>query len=69
MLTGIGVARPGGSRGASRSIVLIVFQLPAIPLGGSEAGARMRSIYTKAVFDGFNNKTFARPKLKLVYGK
>ena len=40
-----------------------------IPLGGTGAAASMRSIYTKAVFDGFNNKTFVRPKLKLVYGK
>ena len=38
-------------------------------LGGTEAAPSMRSIYTKAVFDGFNNKTFVRPKLKLVYGK
>ena len=32
-------------------------------------GPRMRVVYTNALFDDFNNKTFLRLNLKLVYGR
>ena len=51
LLTGIGVERGVGTWGASRSIVFIVFELPATPLGGSEPGPRMR----RAMAIGDNN--------------
>ena len=38
-------------------------------LGGFQPGPGMRAYLYVEVFDGFNNNTFLRPKLKLVYGR